>query len=198
MPEKTDMLIKEVLKERYLSLRISHFQLLEDLQESKCRVIVTLCHAQDGSTLGELRGQGVGLIDALFRGLMEHYAQEFESLNSIQITGFRLSSSMERGPSQGSDGEALAELYVENSDGRSFLFETKGRSTAAAALQLVVRVVEHFVNSERAFISVYHALRDARSRARPDLVQLYTRQLSELVNTTSYTSVIEKIKNEEL
>ena len=85
-----------------------------------------------------------------------------------------------------------------NSEGNLFEFERQGRSLVATAVLVVVEALEHFVNSERAFISVYKALQDARERGRSDLVQTYTAQLTELVRTTSYTQVIERIKAETL
>ena len=58
---------------------------------------------------------------------------------------------------------------------------------ASLWLAVVVGAAEYFVNSERAFISVYNAMSDAKDRRRSDLVGTYTGQLAELVNTTSYT-----------
>ena len=57
---------------------------------------------------------------------------------------------------------------------------------------------EFFINSERAFIEVYRALQHAREKNRHDSIALYTRQLTTLVEATSYSEVIEQIRREEL
>ncbi|MCA9547300.1 MAG: hypothetical protein KC613_23015, partial [Myxococcales bacterium] len=57
---------------------------------------------------------------------------------------------------------------------------------------------EYFVNSERAFVMLHRALLDAKGRHRADLVEQYTSKLAELVNSTSYSEVIQKIREESL
>ena len=100
--------------------------------------------------------------------------------------------------SQGAGADAIcsARLIVKNSDLVPFEFEVSGRSISIVSLTVVIEAVEHFINSERAFICVYRALSDARDRGRADLVERFTAHLSELVKTTSYTEVIAQIKKE--
>jgi hypothetical protein len=130
---------------------------------------------------------------------MAHYAREFRSLETIQFTGFAVRARMDTTRAgTGSDAVGVVSLTVRNSEGNLFEFERQGRSLVATAVSVVVEALEHFVNAERAFISVYKALQDARERGRSDLVQTYTAQLTELVRTTSYTQVIERIKAETL
>jgi hypothetical protein len=43
---------------------------------------------------------------------------------------------------------------------------------------------------------MYHALKDARERNRSDLVQRYTNTMAMLVENTSYSEVIDKIRSE--
>jgi hypothetical protein len=56
--------------------------------------------------------------------------------------------------------------------------------------------VEYFVNAERAFIMLYKSRQDAKERARDDLVTRYTRELAEVVKSTSYSEVVENIKKD--
>lgn len=197
--DATVELIKRVLKDDYLQLLVEDYQLRENVAAGgECHVTVRLKNQIDG-TLEVIEGRGVGSIDALYHGLMEHYAREFQSLETIQFTGFSVKGKMETSRDhKGLDAVAEVVLTVQNSEGRVFEFEESGRSLVAAGLAVVVDAVEYFINSERAFISVYRALCDARERGRSDLVQTYTSQLAELVNTTSYTRVIERIKQAEL
>ena len=57
-----------------------------------------------------------------------------------------------------------------------------------------LRSMEYFINSERAFVTMHHALRDAQERRRSDLVQRYTDTMATLVRNTSYSEVISRIR----
>lgn len=195
----TSQLIRDVLKETYLDLDIGHIALVEDVAAgTPSRVEVTLREARGDTREQVITGTGVGIVDALYHGLVEHYAPEYPSLRTITFTGFDVTGRMGTGHKSGLDAEAGVTLTVENSDGRTFEFSESGRSLVAASLQVVTEAAEYFINSERAFVTVYRAMCDARERGRADLVQTYTGQLAELVNTTSYSEVIERIKSEAL
>ncbi len=195
----TEDMIKQVLGDDYLVLHVDRYKIEEDVVgEGACTVTATLRHESDSSKKMKIEGNGVGFIDALYHGMMAHYAKEFPSLETIQFTGFTVSAKMETSQQKGADAEGLVALTVKNSEGTDFLFEHTGRSIVTSAIEVVVEALEYFVNSERAFLSVHNALKDAKGRSRADLVQGYTKQLSELVKTTSYSSVIERAKSETL
>ncbi len=195
----TTQLIRDVLKETYLGLDIGHIALVEEVGSGAgSRVEVTLREARDDTREQVIAGRGVGIVDALYHGLVEHYAPEYPSLRTITFTGFDVTGRMGTGHKSGLDAEAAVTLTVENSDGRTFEFSESDRSLVAASLKVVTEAAEYFINSERAFVTVYRAMCDARERGRADLVQTYTGQLAELVNTTSYSEVIERIKSEAL
>lgn len=194
----TKELIRGVLKDDYLSLQIDRYAVSEAVEAAEpCRISVDLRHTQSGR-IETIEGEGVGFVDAVCRGMLDHYAREYHSLETITFTDFRVKGNMETGHAQKADAIGIVTLIVHNSDERKFEFEASGRSLIASAIRVVVDAMEYFVNSERAFITVYRALCDARDRDRADLVQKYTAQLSDLVRTTSYTSVIERIKAEAL
>ena len=52
------------------------------------------------------------------------------------------------------------------------------------------------MNSERAFIECFRALKSGREQRRQDLVERYTALMAELVKNTSYSEVIEQIREE--
>ncbi|MCA9559910.1 MAG: hypothetical protein H6704_12520 [Myxococcales bacterium] len=196
----TTELVKRVLRDSYLNLIVDRYTLAEDASEGgKASVTVELHHAHEPDHTMTLEGEGVGAIDALYHALHQHYVREYPSLETLLFTGFSVKGQMETGKgNHGADAEAAVGLVVSNSEGHAFEFEASGRSLVATALRVVVMATEWFINSERAFITVYRALRDARERGRVDLVNDYTAQLAELVNTTSYSAVTERIKNEVL
>lgn len=196
----TEELIRQVLGEDYLQLQVERYQMVEEVAgEQPVRVSVSLRHTNGDNRTETIEGEGVGLVDALYNGLMAHFAREFESLRTIEFTGFTVRGKMETGGEhKGADALGVVTLTVTNSEGKVFEFQDTGRSFVRSALSVVVEAVEHFVNSERAFIVVHRALKDAEDRGRGDLAQRYTAQLAELVNTTSYTRVIERIRKERL
>jgi hypothetical protein len=104
---------------------------------------------------------------------------------------------MSTSETQGSDAECVVTLVVRNTEEREFRFEDSSRSLVAATLKVVVEAAEYFINSERAYITAFKAMVDARARNRQDLLETYTAQLAELVKTTSYSDVIERLKNEQ-
>lgn len=195
----TTQLIRDVLKETYLGLQLDRIELAEDVAAgTSSEVRVTLRETRDETRAQVIAGKGVGIVDALYHGLVEHYAPEYPSLRTIAFTGFEVTGRMGTGAKNGLDAEAAVTLTVQNSDGRGFEFTDADRSLVAAALSVVTEAAEYFINSERAFVTVYRAVCDARERGRADLVQTYTTQLAELVNTTSYSEVIQRIKDEAL
>lgn len=195
---KAEALIQEILKDDYTALKVIQLEIKESAAAGTCWLSVELGHVNDVGPRERIEAEGVGFVDALYQGLLAHYAEAYESLKTIRFTKLWVKGEMIESGTHRADAEAVVELTVENHDGRAFSFEARGRSTAAATLQVVVSALEYFINSERAFISIYHALQDAKVRRRSDLIQRYTRQLSELVVTTSYTHVIERIREEML
>ena len=192
----TEELIQQVLGTDYVNLKATEYHLRENLGDGECSVDVKLIRSSSLDTVDEITGRGVGFIDALYHGLLEHYAREFPSLNTIVFTAFDVTGDMATSHKQGSDATCVVTLSVQNTDGRVFRFEESGRSLVAASLQVVVEAAEYFINSEKAYITVYKAMADAKERNRPDLVETYTAHLAQLVKTTSYSEVIEKFHAE--
>lgn len=192
-------LAQQVLQDSYLQLHLRGYEISEDLQiDPGCTIHLRVEQAgQPGSEEITLSGQGVGVIDAAYRALIDYFVESYPSLRTLSFTGFRVQGHLETGLSDaGADALASVELSVRNQEGTRFHFEAKGRSILAASVDVVLQVGQFFINSERAFITVHNALLDAQSRYRGDLVERYTRQLSELVKNTSYTEVIDRIRSE--
>ncbi len=188
-------MIKNVLQDDYINLNVKRYELSEDVGNSPCSVVVELERGAGGPS-EVIQGTGVGFVDALYHGLSAHYAREYPSLSTITFTGFEVEGHMNTSEGQGADAECGVSLVVVNTEERKFRFADKGRSLVAVATKVVVEAAEYFINSERAYISAFRALLDAKERDRPDLIEVYTGQLAELVKTTSYSEVIERIKAE--
>jgi len=189
----TEALVRRVLGDNTFTFTVVHYQVAEYVSpEGGCRVVLTL---DKGGHREVVEGQGVGFVDAAYRGLMQHHARAYVSLETITFTGFAIRGQMEtgHGPS-GLDAEVEVELSVRNQEGRVVVFLARDRSTLAAAVAAVVLVAEHFINAERAYVQLHRCLADAEARHRPDLIEQYTAWLAELVHTTSYETISTRVR----
>jgi hypothetical protein len=151
----------------------------------------------EGDQIVEVEGRGVGLVDALYVGLLDRYAREYQSLRTIQMTGFQVAADIETKTGQaGVDAIGRVTLDVTNSEDQQFSFSDASRSVTASTARVVLAMVQYFVNAERAFLTLHNARRDALARGREDLVARYTREMSEVVESTSYAEVIANIRKE--
>jgi hypothetical protein len=195
-PHNNLEIIKRVLGANYLEHKIVGLVLDETFEDGTSKVRLTLAD-QNGENRHEVEGTGVGLVDALTNGLRSRFVSEYQSLATIEFSRFSVQARFDTKNGQtGSDAVGEVSLEVRNSEGSLFTFSDSSRSIASSAARAVLAAVEYFVNAERAYITLYKALIDARERDRHDLVTRYTRELAEVVKSTSYAEVIEKIRRE--
>lgn len=188
--------MREILQEDYLELEVSEYRLSEDLSSEACQIHCTLEDAE-GSTY-EVEGRGVGAIDAFFAALRDHFADDYPSLKSIRFSEFKIEGliSSEVGPDQTTKAEAEATVGILNSEDREFIFKSKAPSVSRSGLEATLKAAEYFVNSERTYVRLHELLEHYRSEGRTEQVEKYTNLMSEVVENTSYSEVVEEVKNE--
>ena len=192
-PQQNSELIRRVLGDEYLELHILRLTLIEEFDTETSVVKVETVDTRGNTQLVE--GEGCGLVDALFSGLLGRYAIEYQSLETIELANFAVGAQLDtKHNTSGVDAVGEVTLDVRNSEGEIFSFSDESRSITTSTARAVLAVVEYFVNAERAFVALYSCLKDAKERNRPDLVTRYTRELAEVVKSTSYAEVIENIK----
>lgn len=191
--QSTEGTIKQVLGNDFLAMQPVSYTLSEYLDEEGCELKVVLQTSGPGDGNVAFSGKGVGLVDALFAGLIEYYAREYPSLKTLSVQNFEIRGNMNTGHARRTDAEVAVVLSVTNSEEEKFVFEDGDRSLVAATCAVVVHMAEYFINSERAYITLYRALEDAKRRNRQDLVDSFQAQLSEVVKSTSYSEVIERL-----
>ena len=186
-------LIRRVLGTNFLQLNLAKLQIEEDPGTgATVKVIVN-----EGDQPVEVEGKGVGVVDALYSGLLGRYAREYQSLKSIELASFSVAADVETKKAQaGVDAVGRVTLDVRNSEGRHFTFSHASRSVTQSTACAVLAAVQYFVNAERAFLTLYNARRDALARGREDLVARYTAEMAEVVAATSYAEVIANIRKE--
>jgi hypothetical protein len=186
-------LIRRVLGASFLELSLGHIAVDEDPSDG-CTVRVSVL--ERGAKV-EVEGKGVGVVDALYGGLLGRYARDYQSLRTIELAGFKVEAQVDTKKGQaGVDAIGRVHLDVRNSEGRHFEFSDASRSVVASTARAVIEAVQYFVNAERAFVMLHNARRDAVSRGRDDLVQRYTAEMAEVVESTSYAEVIATIRKE--
>ena len=188
-----EQLIRKVLGGNFLQLELVKLTIDEDPGSSA----TVNAKIKEGDQVVDVEGKGVGVVDALYSGLIDRYGREYQSLKSIQIVGFQLAADMQSKKVQaGVDAIGKVTLDITNSEGRHFTFTDTSRSITTSSARTVIACVQYFLNAERAFLTLYNARRDAMARGREDLVARYTAELSEVVESTSYAEVIANIRKE--
>jgi hypothetical protein len=185
VPTENVDLVKKILKDEYVKVDITNLIIDENLMaETSCHVLLCI----DGKPLNEAF-YGVGVVDAVFNGLKHVYASEYQSLRSIELIKFQVQAK-----SIGTNAEVSVEVAIKNSFSAIFDFVDSSRSLTASSARVCAAIVEYFINSEKAYVALYSALEDAQERNREDLITRYTAELAQLVQSTSYTEVIERIQ----
>lgn len=185
-------LIKKVLGANVLELKLGRLAIEEADYTTSAKLTVL-----EGDQTIEVHGNGVGVVDAIFNGIVERYAREYQSLKSLQLTGFSVGADLQtKKAAPGVDAVGQVILDIMNSEGRRFTFSDQSRSVTISISRAVLKVVQYFVNAERAFLTLHNARRDALARNREDLVSRYTAEMALVVESTSYAEVIANIRKE--
>lgn len=199
VPDKQNKMIalmREILQDNFSELSVRHYTLSESFDDEtpSCHLTCVLRDASGGDVTVE--SEGVGVIDALFNGIRDRLADEYPSLQSIEFSQFNI-----RGLIAISDhvsttaAEAEATVGIRNSEGVEFIFQSTATSTSRAGMEATLKAAEYFVNSERTFVRLHEILQHYRAEGRMELVDKYTELMSRVVENTSYSAVVERIKN---
>ncbi len=191
--DKMRSLMEEILQEDYVELDVDGYKIEERFDEGRSRIVCQMTSV-DGEDV-EVAGEGVGTIDALFDALRSHLAADFPSLKSIQFSQFSVQGLMSSHDGEVSTkAEAEATVGITNSEGREFVFQSQEPSVSRAGILATVQAAEYFVNSERTYVRLHEILEHYRNEGRTDLVEKYTDLMSQVVQNTSYSEVVEKIR----
>ena len=189
--EKISQVVKEVLKEEYIDIKLAELLIKENAIEKttdvSCRIIF-------GGKKLTVSGSGKGPVDALFTILTNKFVDEYCSLGKLRFSRFSVEADIEKNlrPSK-TDATVEATLEIINECGFS-MFREKANSISVVSAKVVLSAVEHFINAEKCVIMLYNNLQYADGAGRGDMVNIYTQQLTEVVKNISYENVIKKLK----
>lgn len=190
--QRVDTLAREILHDNYVHLSLERLEMVEDKDGVNAKATLT----RSGGGDIDIEGKGVGLIDAFFDGIIRRFADEYPSLRTIAVSDFRVGSGFDGAQGRRSDAVAVATLRVRNSEGVEFQFERKTPSVTRSSVRVALDALTFFINSERAYVQLHLALKDAKDRRRSDLVEKYRGQMAVLVTATSYSEVIERLRRD--
>ena len=191
--QRVDVLARDILRENYVHFGLERVEMVED--KDGVRTEATLTRSGAGEEIA-VEGRGVGLIDAFFDSIIKRFADEYPSLKTIAVSDFRVGSGFDAAQGRRSDALAVATLRVKNSEGAEFQFERRTPSVTRSSVRVALDALTFFINSERAYVQLHLAMKDAKDRRRSDLVERYRGQMSTLVSATSYSEVIEKLRRD--
>lgn len=189
-------LMREILQDDYSELSVRHYTLDESFDEEAptCR-LTCLLRSENGTEI-TVESDGVGVIDALFNGIRDRLADDYPSLKSITFSQFNIRGLITIGnrvPTTAAEAEATVGIL--NSEGVEFIFKSTAPSTSRAGMEATLKAAEYFVNSERTFVRLHEILQHYRAEGRMDLVDKYTELMTRVVGNTSYSAVVERIKD---
>tara|TARA_R110000824_G_scaffold159_1_gene578 strand:+ start:3131 stop:3748 length:618 start_codon:yes stop_codon:yes gene_type:complete len=192
--KKASFVAKSVLKEKYTYLELKDKVVVEEDMNSKYTTVactVTISTSENTEDF-KIDGHGHGPVDAFFSSLKSTLVKKFKSLDGLAFQEFAISADIGRFSQNhsGSNSPVEAVLVVRNDREEDLIFRNKSRSTNKAALSVVLSAIEHFINSEKAVIILSECIKDAERRNRGDLVEVFTRQLIELVKNNSYERIL--------
>ena len=192
--KKVDLISHEVLGKNYLNLEVRGLELKEDCANISVNLSAQIDEIVEEKTRSiEIKGVGVGLVDAAFDGLMKAYSPEHISLAGVSIDDFSVAIKLRGTDGRKSDAYAIALLRARNSEDHEFAFSYRSPSLSQSGVAVVTQALSFFINSERAFVQLYTALDDAKKRNRSDLIERFKQQMAVLVSATSYKQVVEKM-----
>lgn len=184
-------LFKKVLGEGYLEIKGKSITIKENFDKEETAIELELL---DDS---KVSGHGVGAVDSFFNGLLGHFSKEFKSITSITLEKFHVSTRRESSyDCLGTSALCCVDMLVKNSNGKKFNFQSTTRSLTTSAAEVCMAAIEHFVNAEKSYIILWKCLKNASDRNRQDLVDRYTKEISEVVINTSYADTIRDLQEE--
>jgi len=197
--ELNEEIVQEVLTEKRLQFSIEDLVIKEamanEVTSIECELLVE--NIEGEAITYNIKGTGKGLLDALFNALITKLVDDCHSLSNLRLEEFQVCVDEKdlrklRRQGRGTDAHVEISLIINNGCGKLIPFRSRHRSIIAASVDVVIRTVEFFVNSERAVLRLKGLIENASSRGRADLAEQYMLMLSSLVCNTSYEESLKK------
>ena len=137
----------------------------------------------------KISGEGVGLVDAGFNSLVNHFSSEYPSLKTIQLSDLYFQINTKGEQSVNLKSKTLMRLEFSNFRKNKTFFEDVTTSIGFTAISVLAKAIEFYINSELLFKRVRFLIEDAEDRSRYDVASKLKYVLSRVVEVTSYQDV---------
>jgi len=180
---------REVLDSKYLNVAVRSLDIKEDFKNNLTKISCTV-------TLGKkpyrIQEEGKGPIDALFKGFVNKFKSEYSSLKNLCFDGFSIKGDVENNIIKPSAMAEAVLIITGNRVSNVLTFRDRATSINKAAINVVLKAFEHYINSERAIKILSKCVKDAKKRNRGDLYDRFIKQMAILVEGVSYEKVLDK------
>ena len=194
--ERVLALAKEILGDSFIVIQVVSLKFTENFEVAHAKLEATLVEISDNKPKKrKIIGEGVGLVDACFDGMLKTYEENYCSLAAISIVDFTVNAHLDGGSRRQSDARVTALLRVKNADAHEYAFECTTSSISHSSVCAVQEAIAFFINAECAYVRLYRALADAKERGRHDLIDRYRNQMATIVHATSYETLVSRLRN---
>jgi len=187
LQKKCQLIVKEILKEKYVELSVKDFILREGLKtEIECNIFFS----NDWEDIF-IVGHGAGPVDALYTAMIDHFSPKFISLKNVSFDDFVVQVKF-KNSSRKSASPVEIKLSLKNGNDRNIYFSSESYSMVGGAISVVTTACEYLINAERAILQLRDFIADARQRERIDVMDVYVDKVVKLVGITTYEEVLDK------
>ena len=155
--------------------------------EGESSVCMRLLDNSDAYSTKEAKG--VGLVDAGFKSLINHYGEVYSSLNTISLTDLYFQIDHSAGRDTNLKSKTDIKIEFSNQAKNKSCFSEKTTSMGFTAISILVKAVEFYINCELLFKRMKFLVEDAIKRNRHDVASQYKYVLTQVVEVTNYQEI---------
>lgn len=177
------------MQNKTLELSPVAVEILEQLPFDSTRVNLSFQEQihQDKQTINLVNVASDGFVDGIFKGLHDHYKDQYSSLQNIKL------KDLEIRPLLGSArvnlcSDAKTRVTISSEIlGHGFVdFSSVSRSIVHSTFIASLKIFQFYINCERTFDILSKVLKNAKERNRGDIVQSCIRDMSSLTQMNNY------------
>ena len=181
-----DLILKyfvEYLKER-VQLKLLSLNLYEESNQTD--ITLKIKHNSDTQ---EFSGTGVGIVDAGFNALVEHYGGSYKSLSTIALSDLYFQVDHTAGRELSLKSKTMMKIEFRNDMKDKTCFSENTTSMSFTGVSVLVKAFQFYINCELLFKRLKFLIEDAEKRSRPNVAAKYKYDLSKVVEVTNSQSI---------
>ncbi len=181
-----DLILKYFVE--YLKERVELKLLSLNLYEERNQTDITL-KMQYNSEEREFSGNGVGLVDAGFNALVNHFGETYKSLDTIGLSDLYFQVDHSAGRELSLKSKTMMKIEFRNDMKDRTCFSENTTSMSFTGVSVLVKAFQFYINCELLFKRLKFLIQEAESRSRPNVAAKYKYDLSKVVEVTNYQTI---------